>query len=251
MSPVHTLRQRNVPKRKATQLSATPSLRCGQPAVLSFVGVSLNSRRFAALKQTRALIRQNLRSSAHPEGNPQADIHTGRRFARPTPPGRKPRAMRRLGRAQQWPVWLSGCSAAHPLLAAPAAGRLRGGMGAFARMLRDLTRRGCPSAARQRVASSTAHPANAPPQVCPAGVADCRVAFLLGTFLWRSKEQVPRPPGRDPAPALSTSTSTSTSTTATATTYRKLTRTSPPAKSPPRATPRTTPSQSTRPPPSH
>ena len=142
-------------------------------------------------------------------------------------------------------VWLSGCSAAHPLLAAPAAGRLRGGMGAFARMLRHLTRRGCPSAARQRVASSTAHPANAPPQVCPAGVADCRVAFLLGTFLWRSKEQVPRPPGRDPAPALSTSTSTST------TTYRKLTRTSPPAKSPPRATPRTTPSQSTRPPPSH
>ena len=30
-----------------------------------------------------------------------------------------------------------------------------------------------------------------------------RVAFLLGTFLWRSKEQVPRLPGRDPAPTLS------------------------------------------------
>ena len=109
-------------------------------------------------------------------------------------------------------VWLSGCSAAHPLLAAPAAGRLRGGMGAFARMLRDLTRRGCPSAARQRVASSTAHPANAPPQVCPAGVADCRVAFLLGTFLWRSKEQVPRPPGRDPASGLKKSTPSTTKT---------------------------------------
>ncbi len=27
------------------------------------------------------------------------------------------------------------------------------------------------------------------------------VAFLLGTFLWRSKEQVPRPPGRDPVSA--------------------------------------------------
>ena len=79
---------------------------------------------------------------------------------------------------------------------------------AFARMLRDLTRRGCPSAARQRVASSTAHPANAPTQVCPAGVADCRVAFLLGTFLWRSKEQVPRPPGRDPAPALKSTANT-------------------------------------------
>ena len=30
-----------------------------------------------------------------------------------------------------------------------------------------------------------------------------RVAFLLGTFLWRSKEEVPRQPGRVPAPALS------------------------------------------------
>ena len=28
------------------------------------------------------------------------------------------------------------------------------------------------------------------------------VAFLLGTFLWRSKEEVPRPPGRVPASAL-------------------------------------------------
>ena len=41
-----------------------------------------------------------------------------------------------------------GFWAAHPLLAAPAAGCLRGGMGAFARMLRHLTSRGYPSGAR-------------------------------------------------------------------------------------------------------
>ena len=97
--------------RKSDPTGCVPSLRCGQPAVLSFAGVSLNSRRFASLKQTRALIRQNLRSSAHPEGNPKPDIHTGHCCARPKPPGRKRHALRRLGRAQQWPVWLFGCRA--------------------------------------------------------------------------------------------------------------------------------------------
>ena len=89
----------------------------------------------------------------------------------------------------------------------------RGGCGVSmrvgARMLRELTRRGCPSGARQRKASSTAHPATAPTQVCPVAQRRGRrlgVAFLLGTFLWRSKEQVPRPPGRVPASALNTST---------------------------------------------
>jgi len=60
----------------------------------------------------------------------------------------------------------------------------------------------------QRKASSTAHPATAPPQVCPVATRRGRrlwVAFLLGTFLWRSKEQVPRPLGRDPASALNNS----------------------------------------------
>ena len=106
----------------------------------------------AALRQSRALIRWPLRSSAHPEGNPQADIHTGHCCARPSL-----RSARRLrpggvGRAQRWPVWLFGCPAfgLPPLLAAPAAGRLRGGMGAFARMLRYLTRRVCPNAAAQQ-----------------------------------------------------------------------------------------------------
>ena len=45
-------------------------------------------------------------------GSPKAgqpNSHTGHRCARPTPPGRKRRALRRLGRAQQWPEWMSAC----------------------------------------------------------------------------------------------------------------------------------------------
>ena len=151
-----------------------------------------------------------MRFSALAEGNPKTDIHTGHCFAalRSAPSrGRKRHALRTLGRAQRWPVWLFGCwmFGSPPLLAAPAAGRLRGGMGVEAPMLRELTRRSCLNGARQRGVSSAAHPATAPPQVCPFAPRRGRrlgVAFLLGTFLWRSKEQVPRPPGRDPASAL-------------------------------------------------
>ena len=66
------------------------------------------------------------------------------------------------------------------------------GMGVEAPMLRHLTRRGCPSGARsaQRVPRRTPQPPRrrfAP--TLSVGVADSRVAFLLLTFLWRSKEK--------------------------------------------------------------
>ena len=121
------------------------------------------------------------------------------------PARREALAHGRSGRAKQRPVWLFGCLDVR--LSTPCWLRLRRGscgvsMGARAPMPRHLTRRGCPSGARQRKASSTAHPATAPTQVCPVATRRGRrlwVAFLLGTFLWRSKEEVPRPPGRDPA----------------------------------------------------
>ena len=106
-----SLRRKKVTKERATPLSASLRFATGQPAVLASSGVSLE---LASLRQSRALIRWPLRSSAHPEGNPKPDIHTGHRFARPTPPGRKRCALRKLGRAKQWPVWLFGCLAAHP-----------------------------------------------------------------------------------------------------------------------------------------
>jgi hypothetical protein len=92
--------------------------------------------------------------------------------------------------ASQWTKRV--CPAAHPPPRKhPAAGAARrGGDGSGHRCARPRVRR----RKRHALASQAER---------SAGVADSRVAFLLGTFLWRSKEQVPRPPGRDPASALS------------------------------------------------
>ena len=147
------------------------------------------------------------------KGTRESDIHSGHRCTRPSLRSARrlrPRdgAERSKGPCGCLDVRLLDVRVPTPLLAAPAAGRLWGGTRVGARVLRELTRRGCPSGARQRKASSTAHPATAPTQVCPVAKRRGRrlgVAFLLGTFLWRSKEQVPRPPGRVPASALTTS----------------------------------------------
>ena len=74
----------------------------------------------------------------------------------------------------------------NPLLYAPGVGRLRGGMRVGARMLRGLTRRGCPNGAPWREESSAAHPANVTPQVAPTqgvGVADSSAPFFCLLFL--------------------------------------------------------------------
>ena len=146
------LRQKKVSKEKATPLSASlrfasGNLRCSRPA-----GSRSNSLRCASLRQSRALIRWPLCSSAHTEGMGEPNSQTA------------PRAIASLGPL----LWVqapcagrslfgversddpNGCLGVHPLLAAPAAGRLRGGMGARAPMLRDLTRRGCLSGAAQQ-----------------------------------------------------------------------------------------------------
>ena len=130
------------------------------------------------------------------KGTPGADIHTGHCFAalRSAPSrGRKRHALRKLGRAQRWPVWLSGCSAVHPLLAAPAAGRLRGGHGRRSAHASYSDSPWLSERRAQRKASSTAHPATAPPQVCPVAKRRGRglgVAFSLVTFFWRSKRKL-------------------------------------------------------------
>ncbi len=188
------LRQRKVPKRKATLLSA--SLRCA-PGNLgcSEAGCAVELALRCARRSNshgESVHEAWVCPSAHPrhpascapqahtEGK-QPNSHTGHRCARPGVRGAQ--RLRVAGRAQRWPVLGS------PLLAAPAAGRLRGGMRVGARMLRCLTRRICPNEARQRVVSYAAHPASAPTQVCPAGVADCRVALSLLTFFRRSERK--------------------------------------------------------------
>ena len=107
----------------------------------------------AAFKQLRQVSSRCVCPSAHAHPTPcaprrilkgtQLNIPSGHCCARPRLRSAWRLRPRNGGRAQRWPVWLFGCSAVPPLLAAPAAGRLRGGMRASARMLRELTRRSC------------------------------------------------------------------------------------------------------------
>ena len=193
--PFFRVAERKEPKKGRPHCLRPLRFAPGQPAVLGFGGVSLE---LAALRQSRALIRQTLRSSAHPEGQREQDIPTGLCFARPHLAGAS--ATRCAGQAERSDgpngcsaVRLFGCSAVHPCWL-----RLRrGGCGVStrveARVLRELTRRGCPSGARQRKASSTAHPATGTTQVCPHAPRGGRrlgVAFSLVTFFWRSKRKL-------------------------------------------------------------
>ncbi len=80
----------------------------------------------------------------------------------------------------------------NPLLAAPAAGRLRGGTRVGARVLRELTRRGCPSGARsaKRVPRRTPQPTRrrfAPSQ--RDGVADWGSPFFWVLFFGEAKNK--------------------------------------------------------------
>jgi len=84
-----------------------------------------------------------------------------------------------------------GCSAAHPLLAAPATGRLRGGTRVGARVLRELTRRGCPSGARsaKRVPLRTPQPTRRRFAPSPReGVADWGSPFFCLLFFGEAKK---------------------------------------------------------------
>ncbi len=102
-----------------------------------------------------------------------------------------------------------GCSAVPPLLAAPAAGRLRGEHGRRSAHASLTDSPGMAERRAQRKASSTAHPAAAPTQVCPNAARRwgrrLGGAFSLVTFFWRSKRKL-LAAGRLPASALCTGT---------------------------------------------
>jgi hypothetical protein len=87
-------------------------------------------------------------------------------------------------------VWMFG---APPLLAAPATGRLRGEHGRRSAHAAWSDSPWLSERRAQRKASSTAHPATAPTQVCPVAQRRGRrlgVAFSLVTFFWRSKRKL-------------------------------------------------------------
>ena len=180
-------------QKKATPLSASPALR---------TGATCGARVQRGLAQTRCA--QTV-ASPDPLAATLLGAYTG--AGQPT----STRAIASLGPACAAPsacarevgssaattrvaVRLLGCP---PPVAAPAAGRLRGGMGVEAPMLRHLTRRGCPNGALQRAVSFAAHPATAPTQVCPfaprrgrrLGVALSLVTFFGPATRWRRERK--------------------------------------------------------------
>ena len=175
-----------------------PALRSGQPAVLGAGGVSLELAP-AALRQSRALIRHPLRSSAHTEGG--GSPTSTRAIAALGPKGRRRYAPRTRGRAQRWP---ERAVFSPPLVAAPASGCLRGGMRAPARMLRELTCRVCLNGAPQARSELRGAPRKRTdaglPLLCAKG-SQTAGRVSLPPFLSRDKKGG-RPPGRDPASVL-------------------------------------------------
>jgi len=184
-------------QRKGDPAVCVPSLRYGQPAVLTFRGVS---PKLASLKQGRALIRETLRSSAQPEGLGRPTRHRyarrlnalrafaslGRGALTPTLSQRERepiQAERSKGsiasRARRWPVRLplpSGC--------------------AEERSVSRIRARSCLSEA------SSARPRETrAPQVARSAAKGRRQwgRLFFGYFLLAKQKKVARPPGRDPA----------------------------------------------------
>jgi len=163
-----------------------------------------------------------------------------------------------------------GCLAVRlskPLLAAPAAGRLRGGTGVEAPVHRELTRRGCPSGAAQQQSEFRGAPRNRPAAGLPLRIAKGSQTggrLLFGDFLLARQEKVTAPPGALPGSSpphkqaahqraceqrsgfdrLSPNSWGCSD-------FHRLNHPTPPAQSPPRATQQTIPAQSAPPPPSH
>ena len=174
------------------------NLRCSRPA-----GSRSNSLRCASLRQSRALIRWPLRSSAHTEGRGSQNSRTATRAIASLGPllwVQAPCA----GRSACWVERSddpNGCLAVHPLLAAPAAGRLRGGTRVGARVLRELTRCGCPNGAATQRSEFRSAPRNRTDAGLPRSAAQGsqtggRLSF--GYFSLAKQRKVPRPPGRTP-----------------------------------------------------
>ena len=96
-------------------------------------------------------------------------------------------------------VWLSGFWAA-PLLAAPTAGRLRGGMRVGARMLRYLTRRVCPNAAAQQRSELCGAPRKRPAAGLPRRGRRLQGRLSFGYFSLAKQRTSTSPAGARPGP---------------------------------------------------
>ena len=191
------LRRQEKKAKEGDPTVCVPALRFGQPAVLASSGVSL---KLASLRQSRALIRWPLRSSAHTEGMGEPNSRTATRAFASLGPillAQAPRAGRSAG-------WVErsddpcGCPAP---VAAPAAGRLRGGMGVAAPMLRHLTRCGCLNEAATQRSEFRSAPRNRHDAGLPRSAAQGSQTWgrpFFGDFLSAKRKKVTALPGALP-----------------------------------------------------
>ena len=207
------LRQKKVTKEKATPLSASPALRYGATCGARGQGALRNSLRAcgAPLKQPQRVSSRSacvLRHTRHParcaprriQRGWGTDIHTGHRFARPRFTGASASRCADWVERSEDPCGCSAVLGCPPPVAAPAAGRLRGGMGVEAPMLRHLTRRGCPSGAAQQQSEFHGAPRNRPAAGLPlrsAKGSQTRGRLLLPSFLGDARKEG-APPGAHP-----------------------------------------------------
>ena len=179
----------------------------GQPAVLGFGGVSLNSRRCASLRHTRALIRQTLRSSAHPEGHRGTEQPHGPLLRSAPDRGRKRLALRSLGRAQQWPEWmlavrLFGCPTPAGCACDGAVAGWHGRRSAHASCSDSpqLFERSAPARSEFCGAPRNRHAAGLPRSEAQGSQTGGRLFF--GDFLLAKQKKVTRTPGDSRPPPL-------------------------------------------------
>jgi|GEM_PF-3363688 len=142
-----------------------------------------------------------LRFSARPEGNPGIQQPHGPSL-RSAPKGAGATRRAAPGRAQRWPEWTS-----NPLWLRLRRGVCGVGMRVGARMLRELTRRGCLNGAAQQRSEFHGAPRKRTGAGLPRRGRRLGVAFFCLLFLARQEKKVPRR-GHIPASALNQGTQT-------------------------------------------
>ena len=199
------VRQRKVPKRKATPLSASPPLRAGAtcgarvwrglaqlaPLRVAQTHASPDPPNPALLGASRGA-----KGAEHPHGPLLRSAQLAQRVAL---------APARRGRAQQRPEWMLAVRLSHPCWLRLRRGGCGVSMGVEAPMPRELTRRGCLNeAATQRSefhgAPRNRHAAGLPLRTAKGSQTGGRLSF--GYFSLAKQRKGPRPPGRLPASAL-------------------------------------------------
>ena len=207
--PFFRVAERKEPKKGRPHCLRPLRFATGQPAVLGFGGVSLELAPFHFAQTIASPDPPNPALLGASRGAKGAEQPLGPSLRSAHSRGRKRHALRGPSRAQRWPEWLFGCLDVR--LSTPCWLRLRrGGCGVStrveARVLRELTRRGCLNeAATQRSefhgAPRNRHDAGLPRSEAQGSQTGGRLFF--GDFLLAKQKKVTRSPG-DSRPPPST-----------------------------------------------